>query len=73
MSENQGQKELTQEEIRKLFFIIQNELINIKKNQDEDRNKMKQEIDSLKEELNKLLREVISFLIFVINSLLNLK
>ena len=58
MSENQGQKELTQEEIRKLFFIIQNELINIKKNQDEDRNKMKQEIDSLKEELNKKDKEI---------------
>ena len=44
MSENQGQKELTQEEIRKLFFIIQNELINIKKNQEEDRNKMQKRL-----------------------------
>ena len=31
VSENQNQKELTSEEIRKLFLIVQNEIINIKK------------------------------------------
>ena len=70
MSENQGQKELTQEEIRKLFFIIQNELINIKKNQEEDRNKMQKEINSLKEELIKKDKEIKS-LKKIVNNLSN--
>ena len=70
MSENQGQKELTPEEIRKLFFIIQNELINIKKNQEEDRNKMQKEINSLKEELNKKDKEIKS-LKKIVNNLSN--
>ena len=58
MTENQGQKELTQEEIRKLFFIIQNELINMKKTHDEDNSKMMKEINSLKEELNQKDKEI---------------
>ena len=58
MTENQGQKELTQEEIRKLFFIVQNELINIKKTHEEDNNKLIKEINSLKEELNQKDKEI---------------
>ena len=58
MTENQGQKELTQEEIRKLFFIVQNELINIKKTHEEDNNKLIKEINSLKEEINQKDKEI---------------
>ena len=44
MSENQNQKELTSEEIRKLFLIVQNEIINIKKKHEEDNNKLQENI-----------------------------
>ena len=58
MTENQGQKELTQEEIRKLFFIVQNELINIKKTHEEDNNKLIKEINSFKEKINQKDKEI---------------
>ena len=58
MSENQTQKELSSEEIRKLFLIVQNELINIKKKHEEDINKLKENVDSLKLELNQKDKEI---------------
>ena len=58
MAENQAQKELTSEEIRKLFLIVQNELINIKKTHEQDINTLKGTIDSLKEELNQKDKEI---------------
>ena len=58
MSENQPQKELTSEEIRKLFLIVQNELINIKKKHEEDINNLKESINSLKQELNQKDKEI---------------
>ena len=58
MSENQNQRELTSEEIRKLFLIVQNELINIKKKHEEDINKLEDNIKSLKEELTQKNQEI---------------
>ena len=58
MSENQNQKELTSEEIRKLFLIVQNEIINIKKKHEEDNNKLQENISSLKEELSQKDQEI---------------
>jgi Leucine-rich repeat (LRR) protein len=58
MSENQAQKELTSEEIRKLFLIVQNELINIKKKHEEDINKLSETIESLKSDLNQKDKEI---------------
>ena len=58
MSENQAQKELTSEEIRKLFLIVQNELINIKKKHEEDINKLNETIESLKSDLNQKDKEI---------------
>ena len=58
MSENQAQKELTSEEIRKLFLIVQNELINIKKKHEEDIYKLNETIESLKSDLNQKDKEI---------------
>ncbi len=57
MSE-QPQKELTNNEIRNLFMIVQNELNNIKKKHEEDNTKLLNTIKSLKEELSEKDKEI---------------
>ena len=57
MSE-QKQKELTPDEIRNLFIIVQNELNKIKKQHEEDNTKLLNSIKSLKEEINQKDKEI---------------
>ena len=54
----QPQKELTNNEIRNLFMIVQNELNNIKKKHEEDNAKLLNEIKSLKEEISEKDKEI---------------
>ena len=58
MSEQPQQKELTSNEIRNLFIIVQNELNNIKKQHTEDNAKLLETIKSLKEELSQKDKEI---------------
>ena len=52
------QKELTSNEIRNLFIIVQNELNNIKKQHNDDNAKLLDSIKSLKEEINQKDKEI---------------
>ena len=51
-------KELTSDEIRSLFIIVQNELNNIKKQHADDKAKLENSIKELKEELEKKDKEI---------------
>ena len=71
MSE-QKQKELTPNEIRNLFIIVQNELNKIKTQHEEDNTKLLNSIKSLKEEINQKDKEIKS-LKKTVDKLLNSK
>ena len=55
---SEQQKELTSNEIRNLFIIVQNELNNIKKQHAEDNTKLLNSIKSLKEEIKEKDKEI---------------
>jgi hypothetical protein len=58
MAEQPKEKELTSEEIKKLFYIVQNELNNIKKQHSDDTAKLEKSIKSLKEEIEEKDKEI---------------
>ncbi len=58
MAEQPKEKELSSEEIKKLFYIVQNELNNIKKQHADDVTKLENSIKSLKEEIEEKDKEI---------------